>query len=107
MLGRFVDEEHLRHLFKKTIDFFEIVAQDSSSLAVDLKVLRGLQERLPRKEDMQLGGGAFFPFAQPPNDPSFPSNGPTPTPHSGPGPSPHADTNTPSEVGQPTPMDFS
>lgn len=102
-----MDEVALRHLFKKTIDFFEIVAQDSSSLAVDLKVLKGLQERLPRKDEMQFGSGGLFPFAMPPNDPPFPSNGPTPTPHSAPGPSPHADTNTPSEVGQPTPMDFS
>lgn len=102
MLGQFVNEQELRHLLTKTIEFFEVVAQDSSSLAVDLRILKGLLETLPRKHELQYGNG---PLMQPMNDPALLSN--MPTPHPVPGRSPHTNTNTPSDAGHPTPMDFS
>ncbi|KAF3760800.1 hypothetical protein M406DRAFT_216035, partial [Cryphonectria parasitica EP155] len=42
VLGPEVDEPELRHMLRKTIEFLEVVAQDSSSLAVDLRILKGL-----------------------------------------------------------------
>lgn len=105
ILGKNIDEGHLRHLFKKTIEFFEIVAQDSSSLAIDLRILRGLLHDLPPKDQVQYAGaGNAFPFmptmAPPTNDQSYMSNGQAP--HTS-GPSPYTNNNTPSD----TPMDMS
>lgn len=97
ILGVDINEAKLRHLFRKTIEFFEIVAQDSSSLAIDLRILKGLLHRLPRKEHIQYGSNAypFLPMGPPPNDQSYMSNGPTP--HAT-GPSPHANNDTPSDT---------
>lgn len=97
ILGKDLDEGDLRHLFKKTIEFFEVVAQDSSSLAIDLRILRGLLHGLPRKDQVVYGSDAFsyMPMAPPPNDQSYMSNGPTP--HAT-GPSPHTNNNTPSDT---------
>ncbi|KAH8746118.1 hypothetical protein F5883DRAFT_654221 [Diaporthe sp. PMI_573] len=52
LMGNFVNEGQLRQLLRITIDWFKIVAQDSSSLAVDLRVLEGLEEGLPTKEQL-------------------------------------------------------
>lgn len=97
VLGPDIDENHLRHLFKKTIEFFEIVAQDSSSLAIDLRILKGLLHDLPPKEQITYGSNAFpfVPMGPPPNDQSYMSNVPTPLPT---GPSPHTNNNTPSDI---------
>lgn len=97
ILGLDINEAKLRHLFKKTIEFFEIVAQDSSSLAIDLRILKGLLYNLPRKDQILYGSNAypFLPMGPPPNDQSYMSNGPTP--HAT-GPSPHANNNTPSDT---------
>ncbi|CAN8105783.1 unnamed protein product [Discula destructiva] len=102
-LSRIIDEGHLRHLFKKTIEFFEIVAQDSSSLAIDLRILKGLLNDLPRKNQLQFRGNSFPflpPMAPPMSDQGYMSNGATPRAS---GPSPYTNTNTPSD----TQMDFS
>lgn len=97
ILGRDIDEAHLRHLFKKTIDFFETVAQDSSSLAIDLRILKGLLNDLPRKDQVHYESNAFpfLPMGPPPNEQSYMSNGPTP--HAS-GPSPYTNNNTPSDT---------
>lgn len=92
-------------MFEKTIAFFEVVAQESGSLMVDLKVLKGLQDTLPRKDQLQFGSNAFPPQSEPPsNDASFFPNGSVP--QSVQGPSPHANSNTPSDMGQATPMEY-
>lgn len=96
-----IDETHLRHLFKKTIEFFETVAQDSSSLAIDLRILRGLLHVLPRQDQLiptyRSGNGfPFRPTMQSLNDHQpYMSNGPTPRAY---GPSTHTSTNTPSDT---------
>lgn len=97
ILGVFIEESRLRHLFKKTIEFFEIVAQDSSSLAIDLRILKGLLQDLPRQDQIAYGSNAFpfVPMGPPQNDQSYMSNGPTP--HAT-GPSPHTNNNTPSDT---------
>lgn len=97
-LGRFINEQHLRHLFKKTIEFFEIVAQDSSSLAIDLRILRGLLLQLPRKETLQFKGNSWpfmHPMPPPQHDQAYVSNGPIPR---GSERSPYTNTNTPSDT---------
>lgn len=83
-------------LFEKTIKFFEVVAQDGSSLAADLRILRGLLERLPPQSQI------FYHQLQ---DYSYGTMSNGPTPHSGPGPSPYA--NTPIDMGHQTPMELS
>lgn len=98
-----MDEGDLRHLLKKTIEFFEIVAQESSSLAVDLRVLQGLSARLPSKEELNKQWNMISPMhVDSPAIMFAPLNGPTP--HSAPGRSPI----TPGEMtpGQPTPMGY-
>ncbi|PSR78965.1 hypothetical protein BD289DRAFT_376004 [Coniella lustricola] len=102
VLGPLVSEDKLRHLFRKTIEFFEVVAQDSSSLAIDLKVLRGLHESLPAKASIHQSYPAYIPPPMRPHSSAPYSAGPTPTPHSMHGPSP-----TPSDLSHSTPMDFS
>lgn len=104
ILGQYVNEDRLRNTFRKTIEFFEVVAQDSSSLAVDLKVLRGLLEALPRKDQMTYGNGAFpVQLQHQSSDGSFFPH------HAVSGPIPHMNTNsnTPSDMGQGTPMEMS
>ncbi|ROV96468.1 hypothetical protein VSDG_05439 [Cytospora chrysosperma] len=103
LLGSYVDERQLRYLLRKTIEFFEVVAQDSSSLAVDLRVLQGLEAGLPTKEDLRAKASMFSStHIDSPAIPFAPSN--VPTPHSGPGRSPI----TPGDMtpGQPTPMGY-
>lgn len=106
LLGFYVDEGQLRQLLRKTIEWFEVVAQDSSSLAVDLRVLQGLEERLPTKEQLERLRPTLVPPGAAPYDnlamPPYASNGPTP--HSGSGPSPM----TPGDLtqSQPTPMEY-
>lgn len=98
-----MDERQLRYLLRKTIEFFEVVAQDSSSLAVDLRVLQGLEAGLPTKEDLRAKASMFSStHIDSPAIPFAPSN--VPTPHSGPGRSPI----TPGDMtpGQPTPMGY-
>lgn len=45
-LNRFVDELTLRDLFTKTIAFFSLVAQSSSALAIDMRILQGVEHEL-------------------------------------------------------------
>lgn len=97
-----MDEGQLRHLLKKTIEFFEVVAQDSSSLAVDLRVLKGLEAGLPTKDDLRVKASMLPMHIDSPAIPFAPTN--VPTPHSALGRSPM----TPGEMtpGQPTPMGY-
>ncbi|KAJ0120255.1 hypothetical protein J7T55_001112 [Diaporthe amygdali] len=103
LLGDYVDERQLRQLLRKTIEFFEIVAQDSSSLAVDLRVLQGLEERLPSKEQLRTRPSLMppAPYENLPM-PSYASSGPTPQSAAGPSPI------TPGDMtqGHPTPMEY-
>lgn len=96
----------MRHLFEKTIAFFEVVAQESSSLMVDLKILKGLQETLPPKDQLLFGSHAFPAPSAPPSNGSFFPNGSMSHAVQGPSPSPHANSNTPSDMGHSTPMEY-
>ncbi|KAK7746512.1 hypothetical protein SLS53_002471 [Cytospora paraplurivora] len=101
VLGNYVDEHELRELLRKTIDFFEIVSQDSSSLAVDLRVLEGLRASLPTKEELRAKWAMISP--RPVDSPAIsfiPLN--DPTPQSAPGRSPLTPRDMTSN--QPTPM---
>ncbi|CAK7211799.1 hypothetical protein SBRCBS47491_001242 [Sporothrix bragantina] len=42
VLGRYISEDLVNDLFRKTIAFFEVVSQPSSALGYDLRILRGL-----------------------------------------------------------------
>ncbi|CAK7238237.1 hypothetical protein SEUCBS140593_010463 [Sporothrix eucalyptigena] len=42
VLGRYISEELVNDLFRKTIAFFEVVSQPSSALGYDLRILKGL-----------------------------------------------------------------
>ncbi|ERS95930.1 hypothetical protein HMPREF1624_07464 [Sporothrix schenckii ATCC 58251] len=42
VLGQYITEDLVNDLFRKTIAFFEVVAQPSSSLGYDLRILKGL-----------------------------------------------------------------
>lgn len=55
ILGKFVDENTLRGLFRRTIAFMGTIAQPSSALAIDLRILEGLAKDVlgMRKEDLQ------------------------------------------------------
>lgn len=98
LLGSYVNEVELRHLLRKTIEFFEVVSQDSSSLAVDLRVLQGLEAGLPTKNDLRQRASMLSLHIDSPTVPFASSNVPTP------GRSPM----TPGDMtpGQPTPMGY-
>lgn len=82
------------------------MAQDSSSLAVDLRVLQGLEDGLPSKEQLRARANQSNPMQAAPYDnismPSYASGGPTP--HSGAVPSPI--TSGDMTQGHPTPMEY-
>ncbi len=64
VLGRFVNEQTLKELFDKTIEFFKIVAHPSSSLAHDLAILKGLREELESSAtQMDRAAGSSFSSA--------------------------------------------
>lgn len=46
LLGEYVDEKVLRELFRKTIEFFRVVAHPSSALSTDLRIIEGLEKAL-------------------------------------------------------------
>ncbi|KAK5652439.1 hypothetical protein OQA88_10483 [Cercophora sp. LCS_1] len=48
-LHPFVDEPTLRDLFQKTISFFRVISQPSSALAIDMRILEGLDRELWRR----------------------------------------------------------
>ncbi|EGZ74518.1 hypothetical protein NEUTE2DRAFT_155194 [Neurospora tetrasperma FGSC 2509] len=93
-----VDEQTLKELFSRTIAFFRIIAQPTSALAVDMRILEGLERELwhkPNSVDMLMGNNHHVtsfvstPIPGPPPPPS----GPRPATHSAPplgppGPSP-------------------
>lgn len=95
-LGQFVEEENLRSLFERTIKFFEVVVQDTSSLAADLRILRGLLERLPPQHQI-----TYIPLKDFTYD--IMSNGHMQNPLAE--PSPYA--NTPIDMMSQTPMELS
>lgn len=45
-LSRFIDGTKLQKLFMKTIQFFQIIAHASSALAIDMRILQGLDREL-------------------------------------------------------------
>ncbi|KAK0638903.1 hypothetical protein B0T16DRAFT_234526 [Cercophora newfieldiana] len=45
-LSKFVDEQTLKDLFAKTISFFRTIAQPSSALSTDMRILEGLEHEL-------------------------------------------------------------
>lgn len=103
ILGNYVDEHELRELLRKTIEFFEVVSQESSSLAVDLRVLEGLRASLPTKEELRAKWAMISP--RPVDSPAIsfiPLN--DPTPQSAPGRSPITPRDMTSN--QPTPMGY-
>lgn len=46
MLSSFIDEKTLKTLFAKTIAFFRVIAYPTSALAIDLRILEGLERKL-------------------------------------------------------------
>ncbi|KAK3686073.1 hypothetical protein B0T22DRAFT_240664 [Podospora appendiculata] len=48
-LKTYVDELTLKELFSRTISFFKIIAHPSSALAIDMRILEGLERELFRK----------------------------------------------------------
>ncbi|KAJ9156105.1 C6 zinc finger domain-containing protein [Pleurostoma richardsiae] len=83
ILGQFVSEELLLDLLRKTIGFFKIVAHNSSCLAIDLRILMGL-EKMISKRDMDPRTNSSFSSgtsAGPPFTPSgVPMQGVMPAP---------------------------
>ena len=49
ILGKYINEQTLRDLFTKTIAFFRVISQPTSALAIDMRILEGLERELWRK----------------------------------------------------------
>jgi len=45
-MGGWLNKRMLRDIFDKTIAFFEVVAQGSSSLVLDMNILKGIRTEL-------------------------------------------------------------
>ncbi|KAK3325156.1 hypothetical protein B0H66DRAFT_111245 [Apodospora peruviana] len=90
-LHNYVDERTLKELFQKTIAFFKIIAQPTSALAIDMRILEGLERELWGR---RYGVGTELPVNAHTNSSfsSTTSGGPPP-------PAPHA--GGPSSVGPP------
>ncbi|KAK0614037.1 hypothetical protein B0T14DRAFT_570023 [Immersiella caudata] len=63
-LTKFIDEQTLRELFSKTIAFFRLIAQPSSALSIDMRILEGVEHELWGKhlsvDPMDAHAGSSF-----------------------------------------------
>jgi hypothetical protein len=61
ILQRFISRETLQGLFSRTIDFFRLIAHDTSPLAADMRILMGLAQELqfPHNEFDMRAGSSF------------------------------------------------
>lgn len=57
-LGKLIDERTLRDLFAKTINFFQIVAHASSALAIDMRILQGLDREIWHNGNVEMTDAA-------------------------------------------------
>ncbi|KAK3933897.1 hypothetical protein QBC46DRAFT_274875, partial [Diplogelasinospora grovesii] len=46
ILSAYIDENTLKELFSRTIAFFKLIAQPTSALAIDMRILEGLEREL-------------------------------------------------------------
>ncbi|KAK3938266.1 hypothetical protein QBC46DRAFT_365607 [Diplogelasinospora grovesii] len=46
ILNAYIDENTLKELFSRTIVFFKLIAQPTSALAIDMRILEGLEREL-------------------------------------------------------------
>ncbi|KAL1879895.1 hypothetical protein VTK73DRAFT_6707 [Phialemonium thermophilum] len=54
ILCQFVSERLLRSLFAKTIQFFQIISHSSSALAIDMRILQGLNRELWSSRNVEM-----------------------------------------------------